>query len=114
MQRALDTARLGTEFEPDCLFMDYMLWPERRDIPQVSIVEGDKHSLSIACASVIAKVWRDSYMTELDAEYAQYGFAQHKGYGTAEHLRALHRHGPCALHRRSFKPVGLLLESGGK
>ena len=113
MQRALDSARSGTEIVPDCLFMDYMLWPERRDIPQVSIVDGDKHSLSIACASVIAKVWRDSYMTELDAEYVQYGFAQHKGYGTADHLRALRQHGPCALHRSSFKPVGMLLESGG-
>ena len=82
-----------------------MLWPERRDIPQVSIVDGDQHSLSIACASVIAKVWRDALMRELDAVYPQYGFAQHKGYGTDAHRRALSRYGPCDEHRRSFEPV---------
>ncbi len=101
MQRSLDQARI----QPDCLFLDYMLWPERRDIPQVSIVDGDQHSLSIACASVIAKVWRDARMRELDAVFPQYGFAQHKGYGTDAHRRALRRYGPCAEHRRSFEPV---------
>jgi ribonuclease HII len=105
MQRALSKALDGSDSIPDCLFMDYMLWPERRDIPQVSIVAGDKHSLTVACASVLAKVWRDRYMIELDAKYSEYGFARHKGYGTAEHLNSLHQHGPCAAHRRSFKPV---------
>ena len=105
MQRALEHALAKTDLQPDCLFLDYMLWPERRDIPQVSIVAGDKHSLSIACASVIAKVWRDARMRELDAEYPQYGFARHKGYGTDAHRRALRRYGPCAVHRRSFEPV---------
>lgn len=105
MQRALEQALAETDFRPDCLFLDYMLWPERRDLPQVSIVDGDKRSLSIACASVIAKVWRDAFMRELDAVYPQYGFAQHKGYGTEAHRRALRRYGPCAEHRRSFEPV---------
>ena len=105
MQRALDNALAMTDVRPDCLFLDYMLWPERREIPQVSIVDGDKHSLSIACASVIAKVWRDARMRELDALFPQYGFAQHKGYGTVAHLRALQRYGPCAAHRRTFEPV---------
>ena len=105
MQRALEQALAKGNIQPDCLFLDYMLWPERRDIPQVSIVNGDKHSLSIACASVIAKVWRDARMRELDALYPQYGFAQHKGYGTDAHRRALRRYGPCAEHRRSFEPV---------
>ncbi len=105
MQRALELALKNSDIRPDCLFLDYMLWPERRDIPQVSIVNGDKHSLSIACASVIAKVWRDARMRELDALYPQYGFAQHKGYGTETHRRALRRYGPCAEHRRSFEPV---------
>lgn len=104
MQRALDHA-LGGGLEPDCLFLDYMLWPERRDIPQVSIVSGDRHSLSIACASVIAKVWRDGFMLELDARYPQYGFASHKGYGTAAHRQALERYGPSPCHRRHCKPV---------
>ncbi|MDE2750903.1 MAG: ribonuclease HII [Chloroflexota bacterium] len=105
MQRALDNTLGGPNIMPDCLFLDAMLWPERRDIPQVSMVEADKHSLTVACASVLAKVWRDRYMIELDAKYGEYGFARHKGYGTAEHLRSLRRYGPCAAHRRSFKPV---------
>lgn len=105
MQRALEQALAKTDIQPDCLFLDYMQWPERQDIPQVSIVGGDQHSLSIACASVIAKVWRDALMRELDAIYPQYGFARHKGYGTDSHRRALRRYGPCAEHRRSFGPV---------
>lgn len=105
MQRALEQALANSHIQPDCLFLDYMLWPERRDIPQVSIVDGDKHSLSIASASVIAKVWRDARMRELDACYPQYGFARHKGYATDAHRRALRRFGPCAEHRRSFEPV---------
>ena len=94
MQRALEQALANSHIQPDCLFLDYMLWPERRDIPQVSIVDGDKHSLSIASASVIAKVWRDARMRELDACYPQYGFARHKGYATDAHRRALRRFGP--------------------
>ena len=105
MQRALEQALAKSEIQPDCLFLDYMLWPERRDIPLVSIVDGDKYSLSIACASIIAKVWRDARMRELDARYPQYGFAQHKGYGTEAHRRALGHYGPCPEHRRSFEPV---------
>lgn len=108
MQRALEQALSRTDVEPDCLFLDYMLIPERRDIPQVSLVEGDKHSLSIACASVIAKVWRDRHMLDLDAKFPQYGFAQHKGYGTVAHRHALERYGPCPEHRRSFEPVSSL------
>ena len=105
MQRALDRALDGTGYLPDCLFLDYMPWPERSDIPQLSIVNGDKHSLTIACASVLAKVWRDQYMRNLDGHFEVYGFAQHKGYGTPAHLRALRRYGRCAAHRRSFHPV---------
>ena len=105
MRRALEMALRDSDKQPDCLFMDYMLWPERRDIPQVSIVRGDQHSLSIACASVIAKVWRDEQMAILDARHPEYGFAQHKGYGTPAHLRALQQYGPCAAHRQTFHPV---------
>ena len=105
MQRALDNALTDNNIAPDCLFLDYMLLPERRHIPQVSIVSGDKHSLSIACASVIAKVWRDEFMLELDAQCPQYGFARHKGYGTAAHRQALEQHGPSPYHRRGYKPV---------
>lgn len=113
MQRALDQALDGGVLQVDCLFVDYMLLPERRDIPQVSIVEGDKRSLSIACASVIAKVWRDAYMRHIDAQYQHYGFAKHKGYGTEDHLRALRQFGPCDAHRRSFKPVYNVINGDG-
>jgi ribonuclease HII len=74
-------------------------------LPQTAIVGGDAICLSIACASVIAKVARDRLMVCHDGEYPGYGFAAHKGYATAEHLRALRELGPCALHRRSFSPV---------
>jgi ribonuclease HII len=70
-----------------------------------SIVKGDARSLSIAAASVIAKITRDRLMVELDAQFPQYGFAQHKGYGTAEHLAAIRRHGPSPHHRKTFRPV---------
>jgi ribonuclease HII len=73
--------------------------------PSTPIVKGDAKSLSIAAASVIAKVVRDARMTELDAVYPQYGFARHKGYGSQFHIRALLEHGPCPEHRRSFRPV---------
>jgi ribonuclease HII len=72
------------------------------------IVKGDGLSLSIAAASIIAKVTRDRIMSELDAEFPQFGFAQHQGYGTKAHLEALRIHGPCRHHRRSFQPVAQL------
>jgi ribonuclease HII len=74
-------------------------------VPHTALVAGDTLSLSIAAASIIAKVTRDRLMTALDAEYPQYGFARHKGYGVREHLQALRNHGPCPVHRRSFQPV---------
>jgi len=69
---------------------------------QHAIVHGDALSYSIACASIIAKVTRDRYMTEQDALYPAYGFARNKGYGTAEHIAAIRKFGPCLLHRKSF------------
>ena len=74
-------------------------------IPQTALVEGDARSLSIAAASIIAKVTRDRWMEEVDVKYAQYGFARHKGYATPEHFAMLFEHGPCPIHRRSFEPV---------
>ena len=70
-----------------------------------SIVKGDAQSLSIAAASIIAKVTRDRLMVELDAQFPQYGFARHKGYGTAAHIEAIRRHGPAPCHRKTFRPV---------
>jgi ribonuclease HII len=74
-------------------------------LPHDGIVKGDGKSLSIAAASVIAKVTRDRIMRELDREFPQFGFAKHQGYGTKMHLEALRTHGPCCHHRRSFQPV---------
>ncbi|HSQ00328.1 MAG TPA: ribonuclease HII [Candidatus Dormibacteraeota bacterium] len=74
-------------------------------MPQLALVKGDARSYSIAAASIVAKVVRDAMMTQLDGCYPAYGFARHMGYGTAEHLAALERHGPCPAHRRSFLPV---------
>jgi ribonuclease HII len=74
-------------------------------IPQRGITRGDKLCLSIACASIIAKVARDRMMEELDQTYPGYGFAQHKGYGTGEHLSCLHKLGPSPIHRLYFAPV---------
>ncbi|HLI49166.1 MAG TPA: ribonuclease HII [Chthonomonas sp.] len=74
-------------------------------IAQKALVRGDARSASIAAASIVAKVTRDRLMCSLDALFPGYGFAQHKGYATREHIRALQTLGPCALHRRSFRPV---------
>lgn len=73
--------------------------------PSRAIVRGDGASLSIAAASVVAKVERDRIMVDLDRLYPGYGFARHKGYGTPEHLAALRALGPCACHRRTFRPI---------
>ena len=74
-------------------------------VEHTALVEGDSLSLSIAAASIVAKVTRDRLMVELDARHPQYGFARHKGYGVREHLEALRKHGPCPVHRRTFQPV---------
>jgi ribonuclease HII len=76
--------------------------------PHDGIVKGDGRSLSIAAASIIAKVSRDRVMLEFAREFPQYGFERHMGYGTKAHLEALRLHGPCRLHRRSFQPVAQL------
>lgn len=77
-------------------------------LPHDAVVKGDGKSLSIAAASIIAKVTRDRLMREIDREFPQFGFSRHQGYGTKEHLEALRIHGPCRHHRRSFQPVSQL------
>lgn len=89
---------------PDFLLVDFLRLPAL-PIPQESIAGGDALSLSIAAASIVAKVRRDRLMVELEARYPGYGFARHKGYGTREHRQALARLGPSPLHRRSFAPM---------
>ena len=101
---AMVAARNGLVPPPDWTLVD------GRPVPPLgsactSVVRGDSRSLSIAAASVIAKVTRDRIMEELDRKHPAYGFARHKGYGTAAHLGALQKAGPCLAHRRSFFPV---------
>lgn len=76
--------------------------------PSESIVKGDALSLSISAASVIAKVTRDQMVYELDKQYPEYGFANHKGYGTKEHIAAIHKYGPLPCHRKTFRPISEL------
>jgi len=86
------------------LLIDGLKLPET-GLPQRRLYRGEDQSISIAAASIIAKVTRDRIMVGQDEAYPEYGFARHKGYGTREHLAALARLGPCPLHRRSFGPV---------
>ncbi|MGE5177153.1 MAG: ribonuclease HII [Hyphomicrobiales bacterium] len=79
------------------------------DAPCEAVVDGDAKSLSVAAASILAKVTRDAMMDEIAPTYPQYLFEQNKGYGTPEHLEALRVHGPCEIHRKSFRPVRELL-----
>jgi ribonuclease HII len=102
-RQAMMAAILGLPIQPDHLLIDAM----RLDhpCPQTRLFYGDSLSLSIAAASVVAKVHRDALCRQLHETYPQYGLASHKGYATPEHRKALREHGPCPLHRRSFAPV---------
>ncbi|MCR5320950.1 MAG: ribonuclease HII [Lachnospiraceae bacterium] len=87
--------------QPDLLLNDAVTIP-KVDIKQVPIIKGDAKSVSIAAASIVAKVTRDRMMVEYDEIYPEYGFASNKGYGSAEHIAALKKYGPCPIHRKSF------------
>lgn len=94
---------------PDKILIDAMPL-ENLDIPHESIVKGDAKSASIAAASVLAKVSRDRLMLAMDEVYPEYGFKNHKGYGTKAHIEALKKYGPCPIHRHSFEPVKSMLQ----
>ena len=100
MRRALD----GLALMPQFLLIDAFPLPDV-DIPQKAIIKGDALCLSIAAASIVAKVTRDRIMKEIDKDYPEYGFAGHKGYGSAEHIRRIETLGPCPVHRYSFAPI---------
>jgi ribonuclease HII len=104
MQRAVKGLRL----KPSKVLVDGNRLPVL-DIRAEAIVKGDSTVPSISAASILAKVERDRWCVEVDAQFPNYGFLTHKGYGTQIHLRALQEHGPCVLHRRSFAPVAKLL-----
>ncbi len=98
------TALRGLEVSPDFVLFDFI--PMKNcEYPYRTVVKGDTKSYSISAASIIAKVTRDELMKEADEQYPGYGFSGHKGYGTAKHLDAIKRLGPCEIHRRSFAPI---------
>lgn len=101
---AMRRAVAGLAVVPEHVVVDARTIPGI-DLPQTAIVRGDSRSFAVAAASIVAKVARDARMRDLDREYPGYGFADNAGYGTAAHLAALARQGPCPAHRRSFAPV---------
>lgn len=103
-QLAMNLAVDNLRPRPDYLLIDAMLLPDVR-LPQRGIIRGDELCMSIACASVVAKVSRDWHMQYMDTLYPGYGLAEHKGYGTPVHLERLRQLGPCAIHRRTFSPL---------
>lgn len=106
MRRALDDVRARV---PE---LDHLLIDARKlevGIPETALIKGDSRSLSIAAASVLAKVERDAWMTAAAASYPNHGFDQHKGYGTEEHLAALRTHGVTPIHRKTFEPINTML-----
>lgn len=104
-KQAMLTAVAQLTPQPDYLLIDGRIRLKTTPILQQSIIRGDSHSLSIAAASILAKVTRDQLMIEMDNQYPDYGFARHKGYGTEYHRHQLEALGPTAVHRYSFAPL---------
>ena len=107
MKRAVEELRQV----PDYLLIDGK-FTITTTIDQAAIIKGDSKSISIAAASIIAKVTRDGIMKDLHDQYPEYNFAQHKGYPTKAHKQAIIQHGPCPVHRQSFKGVKEVLNAG--
>jgi ribonuclease HII len=102
--RAMNDALAKLKLPPQHALVDGRTVKTMR-VPQTAIVKGDARSYSIAAASVLAKVMRDRLMLEFHTQFPEYGFAKHKGYGTAKHLAAIAEHGACPIHRKSFAPI---------
>lgn len=101
---AMKMALEGLKIQPDYLLVD-AIYLDYNAIPCENIIKGDRLSQSIAASSILAKQTRDALMIEYHHQYPEYGFDQHKGYGTAKHLEAIEKFGPCPIHRRSFAPI---------
>ncbi len=99
---ALKMAIEGLEKKPEVIMVDALNHIDTCGIPYISVIKGDAKNYCIAAASIIAKVTRDRMMREWDEIYPMYGFAKHKGYGTAEHIHMIKENGPCGLHRKTF------------
>lgn len=103
MREAYDN--LSMTSGPDLVLIDGNVLPRIPSVQQKTIVGGDRISITIAAASILAKVTRDKIMVTAAQSYPQYGFEQHKGYGSSRHLSAINLYGPCPIHRRSFSPM---------
>ena len=101
-KKAMTDCILSMEQKPDCVLIDALTLNGLGNIKQVPIIKGDSKSISIAAASIIAKVYRDGLMDKFSELYPKYGFSKNKGYGTKEHIEALKKFGPCPIHRKSF------------
>lgn len=101
-KKALTMAIKNLKIKPERILVDALEHIDTCQIPYTSIIKGDAKAYSISAASIIAKVTRDRIMREYDEIYPQYGFAKHKGYGTAEHMKAIREYGACPIHRKSF------------
>ncbi len=107
---AMKRAILGLNITPELCLIDGNKEVPKLNIPQQTLIKGEDRSISIAAASILAKVWRDRAIAELATIYPHYDLAQNKGYGTAKHLSAIEQHGICIEHRRSFSPVRMAIE----
>ena len=107
---AMTRAIAGLSAKPAAILIDGNALPKNLPAPARAIIKGDLTEPAISAASILAKTYRDAQMKAFCAQHPGYGFSQHKGYGTAAHAEALARLGPCAIHRRSFAPVRVLLE----
>jgi ribonuclease HII len=107
---AMKRAVLSLSIPPQLVLVDGLYCPQTGILSE-AIVKGDSKEAAISAASILAKTARDELMLQLDAQYPQYGLAIHKGYPTAAHLAALREHGVTEIHRKSFKPVRVLIES---
>lgn len=108
LRASLDAMRRSVEalgIKANYVLIDGRDIPANLPCPGKAVIKGDARSLSIAAASIVAKVTRDRMMSRADEFYATYGFGQHAGYGTAQHRKAIEEHGPCPLHRMSFRPL---------
>ena len=110
MKRAIKNLKLKTlNFKLDFLILDGKMSLDL-PMPQKSIVKADEKVFSCACASILAKVWRDRIMMRYHKKYPRYGFDKHKGYPTKYHLKMLKKYSPCKIHRKSFGPVNKILK----
>lgn len=111
MKRALEQAQKNYNITPSALLIDGNRLPKDIHIPAKAIIKGDHLSISIASASIVAKVTRDKLMKELAKSYPQYGWDKNAGYGTKEHINAIEKYGITSLHRRSYAPIKRYLEN---